>query len=271
MDYFKLYNKIKYYYEDRFDSKNTTIFKKIIEELLEYNKDLNKTTQFLYINYEGIFNTLHMQIWREQKDIGYFYQLLEKYQYHFFHTILWCISDICNAEYEKTEQYWIHLYLYSPFIFQITKENNIYKIDSILGNIEFQKAKDYFQEQNNPYLRNLVISKKLVDYCHESTLVVTKNIKDSFACTTLCRQAFVGYFYHSVVLHRDNCIDINSGSVIPFHQFETLTNAKVLEKIPHNELQEKTHPFSKYGSELLYNTLHNQLHNIKIKKILPKL
>lgn len=104
----------------------------------------------------------------------------------------------------------------------------------------------------------------LSEYCHDSTFKVCKTLKDSFAHTMLCKQSFIGQYYHSVTMHNNKCIDLNYNCVMPFELYIDLAKAQTIQKISHNNILEYTQPFQ--SSKLLFATLDRQLKDQHIQK-----
>lgn len=260
----RIYNQIQYFYEERFASINKNIYIRIIQELCNYNPNWIAIANSFYGEPEELFNTLHLYSLREKQDISFLYKLLETYHYNFFHTVLLCISDICNVTYEKTEEFLIQQYLQSPFLYDIQKIENYYTIDSILGKISFWKAPSYFESLDKFELAKMASKKELSDYCHAATYEVCKALPESFACTALCKQAFVGEYYHSFTFYQNHCIDLNYNCVIPMNIYLTLIHAEIIQKIAHEELEKKLQEYRTYD-KLLYSAIDAQIRKRNLK------
>ncbi len=253
-----VYAKIKYYYEDRFDFANLRSYQKILNA---YCKHYAASLDSFYGDSEEIFNTLHVLLLREgnPQKIALFYQLLEKYKYYFSPSLLLCFSDFCNATYAKTEEFLIEQYLNSPYILDIQKENSIYTIKSIFGDFEVQSSISYFAQRGYLKLAKLAKTKEYSDCCHDSAFLVSQWMQDSSCCTALCRQPFVGQYYHSFCIHDGYSIDLNYNCVLPKEQYFSLLQVQVLQEIPHEELENKLKKFSLASGKLFYSAIEEQI------------
>lgn len=260
------YQKIKYYFEDQFDHLNEYYYKKIIEDFIKENPNYASYIHSIYGNNEEIFNSLHIKCLDEKEHIDTLYQFIKKYKYQFFHTILRCIYDICNTSYEATEQFLINRYEFSPYIDSISKVNDTYTIKSILGTINFKKADKYLSDIEMNDLSKIAKDGELSEYCHDSTLLVTKSLPGSCACTMLCNQAFTGKYFHSTTLYQGQCIDLNYNCVMPFYQYQRLVKGIIIQKIYHNGIHTCIKNCKTNGSELLYLALEKQAKVYKMKK-----
>lgn len=251
------YSKIKYLYETKYNKANLECFKAILLELQNHSQDV--TINHSIIGYEELFNTLHFEILNQNQNISFFYHLLEKYQYDFSHSILLFISSICNACYINTENYFIHCYKRSPFIKDLKKENDYYRIDFNNKTIVFKKAPFYFQTLQQFSLAQLAQSQILSDCCHDSTYEICKNLEKSQACTALCHQAFHGTYYHSFVLYQNQCIDLNYNCVIPKEMYFSLLHPEIIEIIDSIDLNDKLKDIEFSSGKLLYSAIDTQI------------
>lgn len=260
------YHKIAYYFEEQFDDLNHYYYQCIIHQLTLHNKEVATLSQNLYGDSEQKFNSIFMQILESDQDVIFLYQQMNHFQYNHAITIFWCINDICNVSYEGSEQYLIELYEKSPIIYRIQKQGDSFLIDCIFGQIKFQKAHKYFEQVGQSFLSDVAQSKRFADYCHNGTFFTVSCLKDSFACTLLCPQAFVGQFYHSITLYHGCYIDLNYNCVIPKQDYIKLTKANIIQTIAHNNLEEKTRPFKDLESRLYYSALDTQAHDIELRR-----
>lgn len=261
MNRIEIYKSIKSYYEDRFTEINERYYRLINEKLLAKNSILKDKINLCSTDDECNFNFLHNYILQNKLNIEYLYELIEKYNYNFIHTLLWGISSICNTDYPKTEEYIINLLLRSPYIYSINKYSDYYIIDCILGKVPFKKATTYFGDLNLLNLRDYVIENDLSSLCHKNSLKVVSTIKNSTAYTGLCKQAFTGTFYHSIALHDKNCIDLNYKAVIPFDTYKKVTDFKPIITIDQNKIN-----YIKDEDLLLYLALSLQSEDQEIQK-----
>ncbi len=253
-----LYKAIKFHFEDQYEQINTQIYGKINHDLIQNSPEWRGIWENLYGSEEEKFNSIHPIILKEEYDIFLFYQIIEKYKYHFFHSILWFIKDICGAEYEKTQEYLIAQFCNSPYIDTIEKQGNHFEIHSILGDITFQTADSYLHNIKHDDLVNFIKKENPSGFCHYSTAKVCSSIENSFAYTTLCPHAFKGQFYHSFTVHDGVCIDLNYQCVIPLEEYKQLTQFELLQKTSHHLLPDVIESFSEYEDPLLYHALNEQ-------------
>lgn len=252
-----IYKKIKYLYEGKYNKSNLELFKAILTDYQKYTNDLQLDNSF--IGYEELFNTLHFEILNHNQNIELFYHLLEKYHYRFSHSILLFISSICNATYSNTENYFIECYKRSPFITDIKKEKDFYKIDLGKEKFLFQKAPLYFHELEYSSLEKLAQSQKLSDCCHDSTYEICKNLENSQAFTVLCPQAFLGQYYHSFSVYQNQCIDLNYNCVLEKEMYFSLLKPEVIEIIDHINLDKELKNYEYSSGKLLFSALDNQI------------
>lgn len=255
------YTYIKYYFEDRFNDINEKYYKVINDFLSKHNTELASVLNNLYGDNEEKFNLIHDYILKYNFEIEYLYELIKKYDYNFFHTLLWGIYSICNTNYPKAEEYIINMLLKSPYIYKINRFDDYYVIDCILGKIPFKKASTYFGELNKLELKNYVDGNNLTNLCRNNSVKVVSSIKGSTAYTGLCNQTFIGTFYHSIAVHNKNCIDLNYKTVIPFDIYKNITNFKPIIKIEHEKIN-----YIEDEELLLYLALYCQAEDKEIQK-----
>lgn len=233
----EVYNMIKYYFEDRFYEINEDYYKKLNYDFIKNLESLQLPLIDFYGNGEEKFNSIHYYVLENDININYLYELMEKYKYNFFHTLMWGIYDICNSTYKKTEEYIIQILLKSPYIYSIKKINDYYIIDCFLGKIQFQKASTYFNNINNKLLSEYIKNYNMSSLCHYNSMIVTQNLDDSMVYTGLADQAFVGTFYHSIAFHNGNCIDLNYKVVMPFQSYQKLANFQIIQMLSNKDLK----------------------------------
>lgn len=252
------YNKIIEKYEGKYIKENAELHKKCLQDLIADNRNYIQRILNLYGDYEARFNTTHIEILKEKKDIFLFYKILEKYKYNVKLAILWFLSDIASSDYEPTEKYFMSLYENSPYIEKIEKKGNSFIIHSIIGKIHFKKIKDYLNELNNQKLEAFYEEECIPGYCHFNTTKAVKITRDSTAITALCKAAFTGTYYHSFTLHNGNCIDFNFACVIPYEEYTKLLDANIINEISHNHLKEELSPFQDLKEPLFYKAIDVQ-------------
>lgn len=237
------------------------MYQRILKQFCKNYPFWRKILHSFYGDAEEHFNTLHSVLLKEgnKNEISFFYQLLKIENYQFFHTLLLCISSLCNATYKKTENYFMEQYLHSPFIEKISKQENIYTIKSILRTIKIQKAPLFFEQLHLPILSRVAKEKKFSDYCHDSACFVCQSLKESNTCTCLCPQAFFGQYYHSFTIYKDYAIDLNYNCVVPKKQYFSLLQAEPLQILSHEEIEILLKPLSSISVNLLYSAMEEQI------------
>lgn len=257
----EIYNFIKNHYEDKFYKINENYYQKINQDFTKKIESLGLSLIHFYGGAEERFNSIHNYVLENNIEIKSLYYLLEYYRYNFFHTLIWGIYDICNTTYEKTEEYIIKTLLNSPYIYSISKLNDCYTIDCILGKIQFQKAITYFNNIQNKHLITYTEDNILLSSCHYNSLITCQHLKDSILYTGLCNQAFVGTFYHSIVFYNSICIDLNYKVVMPFNSYKKLANFQIIQMLSDKDL--KTIESDK---EIMNMALETQYKKIILKK-----
>lgn len=262
MDKIEKYNQVIYEYETKYEKENLLLHKKCLQELILYNKEYKEKINNLYGDEEERFNTLHLEILKEKKDIIILYKILKKYNYNPAIAILWAITDICDTSYIKTEEYLINLYEASPYIEKIEKKENLFTLHSIIGTFTFQKIKEYLNSLNNERLITFYKKECNPGYCHFNTEKIVEAIKESIAITGLSAAAFKGYYYHSFSMYNEKCIDPNYSCVMDYKQYMELLKMIILNQITHNELRKENKDKIPFDF-LLYKTLDKQIQKKK--------
>lgn len=257
-----IYKEIFYQYEKQYEKINDNFYKKSLQQLSKLNKNYEEKIFSLYGDNEAKFNTMQVEILKEEKNSLLFYSTLKNYRYHIGITILWFISDICDTDYKPTEEYLINLYQKSPYIRKISREKDHFIMDSIIGTFTFQKLPDYIKNLHHTKLEDFYRETCIPGYCHYNTRKATSILTQSSALTALCRAAFRGTYYHSFIKHNENCIDFNFNCVMPYGAYKKLVGATILNQIPHHKLEEELYPLQNDKEPLLYKALDKQLHTL---------
>lgn len=253
------YEKIFYQYEKQYIKINNTFYKKSLQKLIQLNEIYKEKLTSLYGDNETKFNTMQVEVLKEEKDSFYFYHILKEYKYHIGITILWFISDICDTDYKATEEYLINLYQKSPYIRKIYREKNYFIIDSVIGTFPFQKLSDYIKDLHHAKLERFYEETCIPGYCHYNTKEAVSILAQSSALTALCRASFRGTYYHSFTKHNENCIDFNFNCVMPYEAYKKLVDATIINEIPHHRIEEELYLFQDWEDPLFYKTIDKQI------------
>lgn len=220
-----IYKKVFDYFEGQYDQINEQIYSEVIKQFM-------KETNFQYDNIsigdnEQNFNLLYSLLCNGKKDIEIMNNLLTKYHYNFFKTILLLISGIANSKSENHEKVYMERLLNSKLVDEIYVENNVYSVSSIVGKFQFKKAKDFFEKNNSRDIYEK-LTEEYQEYCHYTAYQTMNCIQNSYGYTALCLASFVGTYYHSFTKIDDWVIDINYGVMIPYEQYVKLQGLKII-------------------------------------------
>lgn len=221
------------YYNDGFIKKNDDIAFKVISDfeiLIGQRMDFyTNDTEFYGV--ENLCKMLSLKYGNlvDSPYVDDFYSILLSYGYFLKHDIIGAIQRLGNLPNPNNNKDLIRRIISSPVIDDISFDGETFTIYShVFGTYSFHLANQFFKD--NRELLKFMSENKMTGNCHKNTEEMSKLFPEFYSITALCQFYFLGYFYHSYSLDKEEnkVIDLNNNAVIDKELFDKLYMPKEL-------------------------------------------
>lgn len=203
---------------------NNEIFKLVLRDFVRLTNLDIKTNSFECCSPSEFVSHLKHEVIYKSEHIDLFFEILSVYNYYMKQEIQDTMHHLGTLKNPNQNKEAISKLLKSPLIQDISFDGvskfNI--CSNAYGEYTFELAAHYFK--NNKDVYEYIKNNSLKNSCHKHTYFLSEKLPELFAITSLCKNYFIGEYYHSYTkCNKDNIIvDLCNNSIIDEKSYNEL-------------------------------------------------